>query len=112
MHVTAIIVAAGSGTRFGGRVPKQYELLGRKPVLRRTIERFLEHPAVDDVLVVIGNGHDDLFAQASSDLEVLPAIIGGEDRQASVLAGLEALAESPTSHVLIHDAARPLVSPS
>src|SRR5687767_7198030 len=58
-HVTALIVAAGSGQRLGGGVPKQYRLLGGKPVLRWAVDAFASHPMVDAVRVVIGAGHEE-----------------------------------------------------
>ena len=66
----ALIMAAGSGERFGGEVPKQYRLLAGTPVLRRTVETFLGHPAVDRVRVVINPAHRDLCRAALRNLPV------------------------------------------
>lgn len=109
MQTAALIVAAGRGTRLGGELPKQYLLLDGEPVLRRTVSAFLAHPRIDQVLVVIGAGQQDLYDQALSGLDLLPPVVGGETRQQSVAAGLAALAGSAPTHVLIHDAARALI---
>ena len=66
---TALIVAAGSGTRMGGE-PKQYRLLGGKPVLRWAVEALIRHPAIQAVRVVIGRGQEQAAAAALEGLEV------------------------------------------
>ncbi len=107
-RVTALIVAAGRGSRFGGPLPKQYALLAGHPVLRRTIGAF--HAAgIDHVQVVIGPGDDAHYAAATEGLELPPPVAGGASRQQSVLNGLEMLAGDPPDLVAIHDAARPFV---
>ncbi len=107
-RVTALIVAAGRGSRFGGTLPKQYALLAGQPVLRRTIVAF--HAAgIDRVQVVIGPGDDAHYAAATGGLDLPAPIQGGASRQQSVLNGLEALAGNPPDLVAIHDAARPFV---
>ncbi len=111
MTAAALIVAAGSGSRHGGELPKQYQLLGSRPMLRHSVETFCRHPAIDRVRVVIGAGHAELYRTAVGALPVETSIQGGATRQESVRRGLEALANDPPDLVLIHDAARPLVSP-
>ncbi|HYD99945.1 MAG TPA: bifunctional 2-C-methyl-D-erythritol 4-phosphate cytidylyltransferase/2-C-methyl-D-erythritol 2,4-cyclodiphosphate synthase [Alphaproteobacteria bacterium] len=103
----ALVVAAGSGSRFGG--PKQYADLLGQPVLRWTVQALRAHEALDSVRVVIGDGHRALYHAATAGLDLPPPIVGGAERQDSVLRGLEALADDPPEAVLIHDAARPLV---
>jgi 2-C-methyl-D-erythritol 4-phosphate cytidylyltransferase/2-C-methyl-D-erythritol 2,4-cyclodiphosphate synthase len=105
----ALIVAAGRGTRAGGgEVPKQYRTVGGISVLRRSIDLFLNHPAISFVQVVIGSGDAGLYAAAApSDPRLLPAVEGGQTRQESVLRGLDALETVRPDRVLIHDAARP-----
>lgn len=110
MTTAAIIVAAGTGSRVGGDIPKQYQLLGGMPVLRMTTLAFARHPAVDRIQLVIGDGHEPLCRQALEGLDLPPPVLGGTTRQASVRHGLEALAANPPGRVLIHDAARPFVS--
>ncbi|MFN3992304.1 MAG: bifunctional 2-C-methyl-D-erythritol 4-phosphate cytidylyltransferase/2-C-methyl-D-erythritol 2,4-cyclodiphosphate synthase [Tabrizicola flagellatus] len=101
MRTAVIIVAAGRGSRMGGEVPKQWQMLAGKPVLAHTLAAF----AGMQVLVVI---HPDDRARAEA-LGV-PLVEGGATRDASVLAGLQALEGSGVEAVLIHDGARPLVS--
>lgn len=108
MTTTALIVAAGKGTRAGGDLPKQYQLLGGKPVLRRAVEALAGHPAIAKVRVVIGAGQQDLAANALSGLDVGPFIEGGAERADSVRAGLSAI---DGNAVLVHDAARPICPP-
>jgi len=108
----ALIVAAGRGTRFGAALPKQYRLLAGRPVLRHGVERLAGHPRVAAVQVVIHPADRDLYAAATAGLGLPPPVVGGATRQASVLAGLEALPRGPAAKVLIHDAARPLLSPA
>ena len=108
----ALIVAAGSGERFGGELPKQYLHLAGQPLLRRAIEAFRRHPAVSGVQVVYQPAHRDLYDAAVAGLALPEPVPGGATRQDSGRLGLERLAESPTGGpdlVLIHDAARPLV---
>jgi 2-C-methyl-D-erythritol 4-phosphate cytidylyltransferase/2-C-methyl-D-erythritol 2,4-cyclodiphosphate synthase len=103
-RIAILIVAAGKGTRSGRPGPKQYEALAGKPMLLRSAEAFAGLP----VRVVIGAGQEDLYAAA------MPGgaapITGGARRQDSVRLGLEALESTAPDFVLIHDAARPLVS--
>jgi len=104
-----LIVAAGSGQRFGGERPKQYHELAGQPVLRHTVRAFLDHPAVSRVQVVYQPAHDQLYQAAVAGLDLPPPVAGGDTRQESSRLGLERLAASAPDLVLIHDAARPLV---
>lgn len=111
MTIAAVIVAAGRGLRAGGGVPKQWRDLGSRPVAARTLDAFRSHPGIDRIVLVL---HPDDMGLApgwerQADLTVVP---GGATRRDSVLAGLEALEGSGVARVLIHDVARPLVSPS
>jgi 2-C-methyl-D-erythritol 4-phosphate cytidylyltransferase/2-C-methyl-D-erythritol 2,4-cyclodiphosphate synthase len=106
----ALIVAAGRGSRFGQTVPKQYAALAGEPVLRHTIRAFRDHPGIDVVQAVIHPDDTALYEQAVGDMALNPPVAGGDTRQASVLNGLTALAPLRPDNVLIHDAARPLVS--
>ena len=109
MTIAALIVAGGSGSRHGGELPKQYQLLGGLPMLRHTVKAFRDHPEIASVRVVIGADHEPLYAKAVSDLLQESHIVGGATRQESVRRGLESFAADPPQLVLIHDAARPLV---
>jgi 2-C-methyl-D-erythritol 4-phosphate cytidylyltransferase/2-C-methyl-D-erythritol 2,4-cyclodiphosphate synthase len=101
---TALIVAAGKGERAGGGIPKQYRLLGGKPVLFWAVESLNRHPAVQSVRVVIGKGQRKLASAALHGLSIGELIEGGAERADSVRAGL---AELSGEAVLVHDAARP-----
>jgi 2-C-methyl-D-erythritol 4-phosphate cytidylyltransferase / 2-C-methyl-D-erythritol 2,4-cyclodiphosphate synthase len=104
-------MAAGRGIRFGAELPKQYlPLLGR-PVIRHAAEALLRDGLVDRILPVCAVGEEGRVAAALDGLPAMPPVAGGETRQASVRAGLEALAGSPPDAVLVHDAARPVVPP-
>lgn len=114
--VSVLIVAAGRGTRAESDVPKQYIDIGGKTVLRHTIDQFLAMPDIDQITVVIAKTDKAAYLQALGDLDdprITPPVVGGDTRVKSVRAGLEAMAISaPPEHVLIHDAARPFVSPA
>lgn len=114
--IAAIVVAAGRGERAtanGDTEPKQYRLLAGKPVLGRTIAALLDVAAIDWVLPVINTDHSQRYgALGLSAPRLLMPAFGGASRQASVLAGLEALTELNPELVLIQDAARPLIEPA
>ncbi|MCL6730469.1 bifunctional 2-C-methyl-D-erythritol 4-phosphate cytidylyltransferase/2-C-methyl-D-erythritol 2,4-cyclodiphosphate synthase [Sphingomonas hankyongi] len=109
MSVTALIVAAGSGQRMGGDVPKQYRRIAGKPILRWAAEALLSHPAVRRLRVIVGDGQDELAGAALSGLNVGDLITGGQERSDSVRAGLRTVDDEA---VLIHDAARPFCPPA
>jgi len=108
MTTTALIVAAGRGERAGGAVPKQFRLLGGKPVLRWAVESLIRHPAVQSTRIVIAEGQQDSAKQALQGLDIGELITGGAERADSVRAGLEAI---EADAVLVHDAARPFCPP-
>lgn len=106
---TALIVAAGRGTRAGGSVPKQYRMLGQHPVLRHTINIFLRNPHIECVRVVIHAEDEAEYTHCVRDISdprLAPAVYGGETRSASVMNGLLAC---DGDQVFIHDGARPLL---
>ncbi|GBQ97289.1 bifunctional 2-C-methyl-D-erythritol 4-phosphate cytidylyltransferase/2-C-methyl-D-erythritol 2,4-cyclodiphosphate synthase [Asaia lannensis] len=116
MRIAAILLAAGSGRRFAdastapvsspAATPKQYMLLGGKPVIRHAAEALRDH-----VTLIQPVGDDPLLVQALDGIDTLPPVTGGRERQDSVRAGLEALAKlpEPPDLVLVHDGARPYV---
>ena len=107
-RIAALIVAAGSGTRAGGRLPKQFAPLAGKPMVAHSHAALASHPAISAVMLVIGPGQDALALAA---LGSVATVIGGETRRQSVSNGLEALnAAGAPDLVLIHDAARPFLS--
>ncbi len=109
-RIYALIVAAGTGSRAGGELPKQYHALGGRAMLRHSVEALLHHHAIAGVQVVIHPEHYDLYAQSVDGLALLPQVYGGSERSDSVRAGLNALAPHQPDYVLIHDAARPFLS--
>lgn len=109
-RIALLIVAAGSGTRAGGDVPKQYQLLAGAAVLRRSFDAFAYRTDIAATQIVIGSGHEDLFRKATNGLKLLAPVAGADTRSHSVFHGLQALSVQKPDFVLIHDAARPLVS--
>lgn len=107
-----VIVAAGRGERLGTEGgPKQYRLLGEHSVLQTTIDCFANHPQIGLIQVVIHRDDHHLYNQFTAPNDRLaPPVIGGATRQASCRAGITALPEW-VEKVLVHDAARPFVSP-
>ncbi len=113
---TAVIIpAAGSGSRMGASVPKQFLSLAGEPLLVRTVRTFLLSPAIDLAVVVVPAAHREETRQILQ-RHLSPALsrrilftVGGATRQDSVRSGLEAL-PAETDIVLVHDGARPLVS--
>lgn len=107
IEVSVIIVAAGSGKRFG--CPKQFLILKRKTVLDWSLERFSQHKRVSKIVLVLPKR-----SQVHEIKDKYPKIIeiaeGGKTRQESVTAGFKCLSLNPMDVVLVHDAARPLVT--
>ncbi|ASC06510.1 bifunctional 2-C-methyl-D-erythritol 4-phosphate cytidylyltransferase/2-C-methyl-D-erythritol 2,4-cyclodiphosphate synthase [Acetobacter pasteurianus] len=113
MRVAAILLAAGTGSRYaattGSSIPKQYVLLAGQPVIRHAAQALLPH-----VTSIQPVGDPASLNEALEGLKILPPVAGGETRQASVRAGLEALDKLPEAEkpdiVLVHDGARPYVT--
>jgi 2-C-methyl-D-erythritol 4-phosphate cytidylyltransferase/2-C-methyl-D-erythritol 2,4-cyclodiphosphate synthase len=105
MRVAAILVAAGSGSRFGAETPKQFLLLSGKPVIRHAAEALAMHTAL---LQPVGDAVP-IEAALNGVAGCLPTVPGGATRQDSVRAGLEALLPHAPDVVLVHDAARPVI---
>lgn len=109
--ISVVIVAAGSGSRFGDPLPKQYHQIGNKPLLRHCVEAFMHICPPGQIQVVYNVDHHLYLEAAIGDLirhaGLCPAVSGGYTRQQSVLNGLRALKNGTPDHVLIHDAARP-----
>lgn len=110
VEVAAVVVAAGRGTRAGGNVPKQFRTIGGETMLRRALFKLVEHPQVGVIQPVIHPDDVARFQAVEAHDDILPPVFGGATRQASVRAGLEALAARKPDIVLIHDAARPFAS--
>ncbi len=105
-NLTAVIVAAGRGTRAGGDVPKQWRLVAGRSVVEWSVSRFAAHPAGIDVVLVI-HPKDAALLEGLDLPSMLRVVHGGADRAASVKAGLAACSDGI---VLIHDVARPCVT--
>jgi 2-C-methyl-D-erythritol 4-phosphate cytidylyltransferase/2-C-methyl-D-erythritol 2,4-cyclodiphosphate synthase len=115
----ALIVAAGRGLRAGGGMPKQYRDLGGCMVLTRTMRAMAGHDAVDRVTVAIHPDDEAVYEHAASALEprlrakLTPPVHGGASRAETVRCALAALGAADDNElVLIHDGARPFVSPA
>ncbi|MEX0969576.1 MAG: bifunctional 2-C-methyl-D-erythritol 4-phosphate cytidylyltransferase/2-C-methyl-D-erythritol 2,4-cyclodiphosphate synthase [Paracoccaceae bacterium] len=110
--IAGLIVAAGQGQRAGGKLPKQFRMLGGEMVLQRAARALLAHRGIAVLQVVAAPewlAKTDTALAALNDARILPSVAGGATRQASVLAGLEALTAQTPDLVLIHDAARPFL---
>ena len=108
----AIIVAAGSGTRFGAEKPKQFiEILGQ-PLIIYTLQKFESCPAIDEIILVLPAEEIENFGQIilKYNLTKLAQIVsGGKTRAESVWNGLNVIDEKSAEIVAVHDGARPLV---
>lgn len=109
--VAVVIVAAGRGERAGSEGgPKQYRLIGGRPVIAHTIDAFLAHPAVVSIVVAIHPDDEAMFAEAvGGPSDIVRAVHGGSSRQDSTRLALLALREDAPDIVLIHDGVRPFV---
>ena len=104
MTIAVIIPAAGSGTRFGGQLPKQFQPLAGKPMIQHVVERFLLDENVSRVIVPVA----EMLLGSVKNSERVVWVAGGETRQQSVIRGL---AETRDAEMIaVHDAARPLFS--
>jgi 2-C-methyl-D-erythritol 4-phosphate cytidylyltransferase len=103
---SAIIVAAGAGTRFGE--PKQFAYLRAKPVLEWTLERFQAHPGIGALVLVLPDESDFKHYRLRYP-KIVEIVRGGERRQDSVWQGFRILSVADPEIVLVHDGARPLV---
>ena len=104
MIIAAILVAAGSGSRFGAETPKQFLTIAGQPVIRHAARALSAHVAL---LQPVGDAA--AIDAALQQIPHLPTVPGGATRQDSVLAGLQALEPHAPDIVLVHDAARPVI---
>ena len=103
-RTVALIVAAGSGSRAGGAVPKQYARVAGKALIAHAYAAFRQHSGIDEVVIVVAAGAE---AQAIAAIgEPIRTVAGGATRRESVARGLAAI---DAERVLVHDAARPFV---
>lgn len=107
----AIVLSAGRGSRMGGDLPKQYQLLGGKPVLYYSLQAF-EESRVDGVVLVVEDGMQDYvereIIKPYGFSKIIAMATGGKERYHSVYAGLRKIPKEAV--VLIHDGARPFVT--
>lgn len=108
MKTNAIIVAAGSGSRFNSETPKQFLEIAGKPVLVHAIERFEASRSIDEIVIVLAQNLADSFC-VDQFPKLKSVIAGGKSRAESVFNGLNTVSED-CSIVAVHDGARPLVS--
>ncbi|WEF33655.1 2-C-methyl-D-erythritol 4-phosphate cytidylyltransferase [Pseudoduganella chitinolytica] len=109
----ALIPAAGVGARMAAASPKQYLPLAGKPMLRHTLQAFLDCAAIAQVYVVVSAADDyigDVVADCAGRVTVLRC--GGATRMESIRNGLRALDAAPHDRILVHDAARPGLTPA
>lgn len=106
---TAVIVAAGSGKRFGAEKPKQFvEILG-KPLIFHTLERFENCSSIDEIILVLPDAEIADFQKKANLTKLKKTVAGGKTRAESVFNGLKAI--SPGAEIVaVHDGARPLVT--
>lgn len=116
----ALVVAAGRGSRMGGAIPKQYQKIQGESLLTHSLRRLIDSDLFSSIMTVIHPDDQPLYRQSIAPLDSrgvsLLSCPGGQSRQNSVRRGLRAMAQdlSPPdiTTILIHDAARPLVSQS
>lgn len=112
LKVVAVILAGGTGSRFGGDIPKQFERIGEKTIFEHSVAAFEHHPLIDEIVVVIHPDHVYSAKKLMGGFSKVKAIIpGGNTRSLSSFAGIEFFKDyQPDTKILIHDAARPFVS--
>ncbi len=111
MGIGLVIVAAGNGSRMGGTVRKPYLELGGTPILIKTIQQFIHVPDIIESVLVVHSEEIERTSQLLQKYSIrnITVVVGGKERQDSVIAGVHALS-STIDTVLIHDGARPFVS--
>ncbi|CAN5353644.1 IspD/TarI family cytidylyltransferase [soil metagenome] len=114
-RVAAVLLAGGSGIRFGARISKVYAPLGGRPLLAHSLQALGDHPDVDDVVVVIRDGDGPDYGEVAvlaPTAKVRAVVTGGASRQASEWAGIAAVRDltPAVGLVMLHDAARPFLS--
>ncbi len=112
---TAIIVAAGSGQRYGKKLPKQFQEIGGKPLIYHTLKKFETADSINNIVVVAGKDWMSFITREIEETyefnKITRIIEGGKERQESVYNGLVAL-QNETDFVAVHDVVRPLVTVS
>ncbi len=101
----AVLLTAGTGSRFGSSIPKQFHEIDGKKIYLHTLERLMESALFDEIILVC---HPEWIDQVQQETNGVKIVAGGATRQESSYLGL--LACKAKKHVLIHDAVRPFVS--
>jgi 2-C-methyl-D-erythritol 4-phosphate cytidylyltransferase len=112
MKNIAVILASGTGSRFGAKLPKQFVRLAGKPVIQYTIEAFEKARDVDEILIVVKQEFVEYVYEiinTQNFSKVTKVIIGGEERYDSTLSALNAIKDNE-ANLIIHDAVRPFIS--
>ena len=110
VRVVAVVVAAGSGTRLGGKVPKALLSVGGRPLVVVAVEGALASPMISSVIVAAPPGFESQVREACASLVGSVVVVtGGDTRQRSVASGMDA-ADAGADVVVVHDAARPFAS--
>ncbi len=109
IKIAAVIVGAGSGTRFGGIIPKQFQLIDHECSFEKCIRFFEDHFKVSRVVAVVSEKHEGLFKEKCTLSAKTEIVVGGIDRVSSVKNALDKLSVDEPDFVLIHDAARPFL---
>jgi 2-C-methyl-D-erythritol 4-phosphate cytidylyltransferase len=110
---SAIIVAAGSGKRFGAEIPKQFVELSGKPILIHTLEKFDQCKEIGEIILVLSSSETSGFLKVIEKYPIkklAKIVAGGKTRAESVSKGFQAIRPQNSEIVVIHDGARPLVS--
>lgn len=118
--IYALVLAAGNGTRMGGNIAKQYQILGNRPVICHTLAAF-EKSVADEVILVVSAGMEEYvktrIVGKYGFCKVRKIVVGGKERCDSVYAGMRYIRERlkqegrREANVLVHDGARPFVTP-
>lgn len=111
---TAIIVAAGSGKRFGTKTPKQFLEISGKPLIIHTLQRFQSCAEIDSIILVLPSTETAKFLQIVGKYgitKLAKVVAGGETRAESVSKGLNSIRAATAKIIAVHDGARPLVQP-
>ena len=109
IKIAAVIVGAGKATRFGGTIPKQYQIIDHECSFVKNIRFFEKHPDIHEVISVIAAEHEEIYRSTCRVDKKTRVVFGGEERQSSVKNALDELSKDKPDFVIIHDAARPFL---
>ena len=113
MKNIGVILAGGAGLRMGEEVPKQFLSVLGKPIIQFSMERFQNHPLIDEFVVVLPAefvGKLNKFVDLTPFTKLQAQLCGGSERYLSTLAALQYYTDENDANILFHDAARPLIS--